>query len=190
MKHLILLLALIAFALPIVNAVPDSFITGPYNVSFDLGLKNDEYTVNVLDPEITETMGGDKRTEYSVIIRGPTGTYQGASITIKDMEEEELPTTTTGSIWELALKEDDDPRISGFRSDTRAIDGASGAIASMTMRYDSETIVDLYHAIYQAPFDPTHTVVEIFSFGYPWDEGTLQLLKTIHVDKNFINFLI
>jgi hypothetical protein len=82
----------------------------------------------------------------------------------------------------LKEKYSDDPRISGLSSGTRTIDGASGAIASMTMRFDSDNVFDVYQATYQAPFDPAHTLVEIFS-SYPWDEGTLQLLKTIHVEK-------
>jgi hypothetical protein len=179
-KQSILLIVLIAFVLPVVNAVPDSFVTGPYKVSFDLGLKSDEYTVNVTAPVITETLGGDKLIQYSVLIN--PGTYFGAAIKI-EYSEGERP-ITTGRDWELVLKSSagDDPRVSRIVSDTRTIDGASGAIASAIVKLDTETIVDEYHAFYQAPFDPTHILVEIASY-YPWDKGTLQLLKTIHVEK-------
>jgi len=179
-KQFILLLVLIAFVLPIVNAAPDSVVTGPYKVSFDLGLRSDEYAVNVTAPVITETLGGDKLTQYSVLIN--PGTYFGAAIKIEYSEEKRA--IITGPDWELVLKSSagDDPRVSGIVSDTRVIDGASGAIVSAMVKLDSETIVDEYHAIYQAPFDPTHALVIITSY-YPWDKGTLQLLKTIHVEK-------
>jgi hypothetical protein len=79
---------LIVFSLPLVNAVPDSVVTGPYKVSFDLGLKSDEYTVNVTDPKITETLGGKKIAEYSVDITSVAGTYYHATISIRDIEED------------------------------------------------------------------------------------------------------
>jgi hypothetical protein len=56
------------------------------------------------------------------------------------------------------------------------------AVSSETVKVNSELFIDGYHAVYQPGFDPAHTVVEIFS-KYPWDYGTLQLLKTIHVEK-------
>ena len=39
-----------------------------------------------------------------------------------------------------------------------------------------------YDAVYQPTFDPSHTFVKIVT-PCPWDEGTQQLLKTIHVEK-------
>lgn len=179
MKKFILLLVLIAFTLPVVNAVPDSVVTGPYKVSFDLGLKSDEYKVNVTDPEITETLGGDKRTEYRVILYVMTNDYRGAVITIKNFENP-IP-IYTASAWEQSLKEDD-PRILNFKSDTRMIDGVNGAVASLTARYDKDTFIDIYSAVYQPLFDPEYTVVKVSSYC-PWNEGTLQLLKTIHVER-------
>lgn len=69
--------------------------------------------------------------------------------------------------------------------DVRNIDGASGAISSETMELYSGVFIDAYHAIYQPRFDPKHVVAWMFLM-FPWEEGTLQLLKTIHVEKAWV----
>jgi hypothetical protein len=62
----------------------------------------------------------------------------------------------------------------------RKIDGYDGAVASGTTWISSDIgDVDLYSAVYRPSLT---TVVGLYSF-YPWDEGTLSLLKTIHVEK-------
>jgi hypothetical protein len=175
---------LIAFVLPVVNAVPDSFVTGPYKVSFDLGLPQDAYSVTKNAPVIDETLGGEKRIEYSVMINNKTGLYRFMTIGIKHLNESNTGAVFTGEMIEevLASKDSDDPRISGFSSDTRTIDGADGAVASMTLRLEQDNILDGYHAAYMPSFDyRKQTFVEVVS-SYPWNEGTLQLLKTIHVE--------
>jgi len=195
-KKFILFPVLILFALPLIDAVPDSVVTGPYNVSFDLGLSSNDYKINIADPKTIETLNGAKGTDYSIEIRSTTDSFHSATITIRYFEEE-LP-IATGSDLELGLKsvDKDNPNVSDFRSDTRTIDGARGAVASMRYKYESDIFyaiyralfdpkdtIDLYHAGYQAPFDPMHTMVEITSY-FPWDNGTLNLLKTIHVTIN------
>lgn len=183
MKHFILLFVLIAFALPVVNAVPDSVVTGPYKVSFDLGLPQGAYSVTENAPVMDETMGGDERAEYSVTISNKSTSNKFITISLISVKNLDL-SLATSSIMEDVLRGNsaDDPRISGFKSDSRIIDGMNGAIASMNMELDSGRVLSVYNAIYQAPFDPKATMVNILS-SYPWNEGTLQLLKTLHVEK-------
>jgi hypothetical protein len=179
LKQFILLLLLIALVLPEANAVPESVVTGPYKVSFDLGLNSDEYVINVTAPEMSEALDGKKWTEYRVNLYVMTDDYRGAMIAIKNIE---VPIPIyTASVWKQSLKEDD-PRVLNFKSDTRTIDGVSGAITSSTLRVNKETFVNTYRAVYQPLFDPTHTIIDVVSY-YPWNEGTLQLLKTIHIEK-------
>ncbi len=84
----------------------------------------------------------------------------------------------------LKKKNQNDHHVSAIKVSTRVIDGASGAIASMKWASDPDLYmpVELYDSIYFANFDPSHVMVEIASY-YPWDNGTRQLLKTIHVEK-------
>lgn len=61
----------------------------------------------------------------------------------------------------------------------RTIDGSDGVVAAGYLAGDK-----IYNSIYNVdigPF-PRHLVCKIFS-DYPWEEGTLSLLKTIHVEK-------
>ena len=178
----IAILAFLALLITPCIAISDSVTTGPYKVSFDLGLKHSDYNVTVPSPTETEQLSGDKEIDYEILIRNYTGRLRGLSITVKHFEKA-LP-LATGSDWKKSLDSlnKNDPRVYGYKSDLRTIDGADGAILNADIAMDSENIINSYQAVYQPVFDTTHTVVEIMSF-YPWDEGTLQLLKTIHVEK-------
>lgn len=185
MRLIAVTIAFLALLAPCI-AVPDSVTTGPYKVSFDLGLDKTDYNVIALDPKEVETLSGETRIEYSVDIKNKTG-LRFATITTKYNAGEQP--IAQGSIIKLVLDESEgkDPNIFNYRSDEREIDGASGAIASFTMYLTKDKDVgsleylDAYHALYQSTFD-RHVVVEVMS-TYPWEEGTLQLLKTIHVEK-------
>ena len=74
MKRVVLLsMLVILFTSAIVCAVPDSVVTGPYKVSFDIGLARENYNVTVPAPVIDETLGGEKNTKYYVEIDNKTG---------------------------------------------------------------------------------------------------------------------
>ena len=60
----------------------------------------------------------------------------------------------------------------------RKIDGHDGAVVSGTSIM-SGMEVNTYVARY---YLSSTTIVDLMS-SYPWDEGTLSLLKTIHVEK-------
>jgi hypothetical protein len=183
LKHCILIFAALIAVSFVANAAPDSIVTGPYKVSFDIGLTRDSYDVTAPDPQLSETLGGEKTTTYSVFINNRTGDRRLISISMAQ-QEKGSPTIPTGSKLEEVLKSNDvnDPRVSGFSSSTRTIDGVDGAVSSKTINAGSGTIIDMFNAAYAPAIDPMHVVVVIIS-NYPWDEGTLQLLKTIHVGK-------
>jgi hypothetical protein len=62
----------------------------------------------------------------------------------------------------------------------RIIDGSNGAIASGDFAGDK-----VYNAMYNVKTGPSprHLVCSIFS-DYPWEEGTLTLFKTLHIERN------
>jgi len=161
--------------------VPDSVMTGPYRISFDLGLPHDVYSVNLDDPVIDETLGGVKREQYSITIMNDTG-LPFLTISVMKLGEAEPGITGSAILQTLDFLDSNDPRISGYQSDVRTIDGSSGAIASMTFAATGDIYYSLYHAVYALPSDPASTTVQIVS-AYPWNEGTLELLKTIHVEE-------
>jgi hypothetical protein len=182
LKKLAQLLVLIALALPLVTAIPDSVVTGPYKISFDIGISNKDYFAVANDPVIDETLGGDKRSTNSItIIKNGTDTNSFATISIISIEKA-IPGIVNSAVLEDILRQSaDDPRVSQFNVASRTIDGMSGAVASMNIKADSEMVLSGYSAMYLAAFDPTHLVVTVNSL-IPWNEGTLQLLKTIHVE--------
>jgi hypothetical protein len=183
LKHCILIFAALIAVSFAASAAPDSVVTGPYKVSFDIGLTRDSYNVTVPDPVIDETLGGEKRVEYSALILNRTGDSRYITISIRELEKG-FPIKPTGSMLEAALKliDENDPHVSGFRSSTRTIDGMDGAVASYTIDGGSGDILDLFDAVYAPAIAPMNMLVEIIS-KYPWNEETLRMLKTIHVEK-------
>lgn len=164
MKKLILLFMAFVCMQVVTIAVPDSVINGPYKIHFDMGTTNNAYTLNTSVPIDMGPLFGEKSTMYNIIITNKTYPDRIVHITMTEYEKDQ----TKGTDIERALTML--TRNSGQISEC-IIDGFSGAIASMGS--------DMFTAAY-FPFNYLTTVI---SSTYPWDEGTLSLLKTIHIEK-------
>jgi hypothetical protein len=181
MRIFVLLLASLLCLATIASAVPDSVITGPYKISFDIGLTRNDYRVTVSTPLNTESLGGNKSIEYSIKMINNTGATRAAFISLYCYEDQQIiltPSELVGSFRD-ALYDDNARNID---SATREIDGVSGAAASCDNYISNLGYVKTYLAEYYPAFDNLHIKCMIAS-TYPWDEGTLQLLKTIHIEK-------
>lgn len=170
MKRAILFfLALAIFMVPC-TALPESVHLGKYNVSFDAGFSS--YDI-VKDPiKSTETLEGDKYSIYSMnVFNGSNHDLGIAIIGINEYEEDQkFPSN--------------DAAVKTFRSGyidatTRSIDGVTGIITSTEL----DNGITVYLAQFHPKFNPERVNVTVIS-NYPWDEGTLQLLKTIHIAQN------
>jgi len=180
-KRLAIFLGLIVL-LPVAVGVPENITTGPYKISFDLGMPKDAYLVTENAPEISENLGGDETEMYSVTINNTTSKNATDYIKIYVLSINRPTTLATGAMVENVLKDrcSRNSALTNIYTDTRTIDGQSGAVASVS-KSSRGSLIQGYEAMYQASFDP-HTLVDIQSF-FPWNRGTLQLLKTIHVKK-------
>ena len=82
-------LALIMVLSPVVNAIPYSLMSGPYNVSFDMGYKYNDYIVAAYPPtEIIKTLGGEKYTLNFLAIRN-ISSLDVASVMLTQYEREQ-----------------------------------------------------------------------------------------------------
>jgi hypothetical protein len=61
---------------------------------------------------------------------------------------------------------------------SRKIDSTEGSIAS----FEDMTLASALYMVLYVPICDNHLIANIIT-SYPWDEGTLQLLKTIHIEK-------
>jgi hypothetical protein len=172
MKMKVLTLLLVAFfnLQAIACAVPYNATIGPYTVSFDMDFSN--YYLTTEPWKATESLNGAEKYEVgSVNVYKDRDHADGvAIISIKHNDKDQSYLSPSASAKGF-----------GEVSDTAAVrtmDGVSGVIASLNLGNG----ITIYTAQYHPLFDPKRLNVTIVS-NYPWDEGTLPLLKTIHIEK-------
>lgn len=169
------LVIIMALLLPCI-AEPDSVTTGPYKVNFDLGLPKGAYTIEISDPKATETLAGNGNTRYHIEFTNKTGITRGGYISLTTYEDELIIPTSDELVRALRLAFS--KALIDVQAAGRKIDGHNGAVVSGTSII-SGVKVDTYVARY---YLSSTTIVDLMS-SYPWDEGTLSLLKTIHIEK-------
>jgi hypothetical protein len=175
MKSMAFIAFLALLTMPCI-AEPDNVTTGPYNVSFDLGLPNEAYTVTVSEPKEKESLGGDKSIEYNIFIKNETGISRIASI---GLTKKELKTFLTPEEMEMSMKSYlPGSGSTNVETSVREIDGKPGAIAAW-----DQDISGLEMKMYQASYYPFQDTMTFITSSYPWDKETLSLLKSIHIDK-------
>jgi len=176
LMRLIAIIAFLALLTVPCIAIPDSVMTGPYKISFDLGIPKEAYYVTVLDPKEKESLGGDKSIDYVVNIKNVTGIPRLARITLSKQEierfltPEEMKMSMGSYLPEIGLTD--------IETSVREIDGEQGAIGAGDI-----DISGLEVKMYIASYYPFKDTLVFITSSYPWDEGTLQLLKTIHIEK-------
>lgn len=159
----------------------DSVTTGPYKVSFDLGVPHNTYNVTISEPKSTESLSGDKSIDYNIKIQNATGLSNQAYVSITYYETVQVIPTSDDQENVIRSVLVNFPNAYNVETANRVIDDSSGAIGSEDV-YISGSKLKIYGAEYRPKFDPAHLNVIISSL-MPWDEGTLQLLKTIHIEK-------
>jgi hypothetical protein len=178
MRNIFLSIGILLMVAPVL-ADPENITTGPYRVSFDMGLPRGYYVITTQDPLETESLAGEKSTEYKIDLNNESSReIISIIITVKEKIERIVP-----EIMVSFLKMDLEAHlVQNIESATRDIDGVKGAIVSGD--YGNYYLTGkIYEATYRPLFDLNHTRVSIYVYKTPWDKGTLQLLKTIHVER-------
>jgi len=200
MKIFCILLAALLFLLTLALAENDSVMLGPYKVSFDLaGAKN--MISHHLEP-VYESTSEDLSSDYKNIYDFSINISQpsiGRNEYLYNHIDLELITSNSiiPKYDELYYKKEiynllAGPReawcgfgtasfTKGFDFSPRIIDGGQGYVGSGG--FGSFGGMNSYAVIFHPSIDPDHVECRIFSNLVDWDEGTLQLLKTIHIEK-------
>lgn len=167
----IAIMAFLALLITPCIAEPFNATIGPYVVSFDMGFSNYYITEDLW--KASESLSGDESYEFGSINVYKNRNHEDgiAIISIKHGDKDQKYLSPSESTEKL--------RDSFDTVATRTIDGAKGFVASQKLNNG----ITIYMAHYQSTFDPKRLNVSILS-NYPWDSGTLQLLKTIHVEEN------
>ncbi len=146
-------------------ATPDSAIAGPYNVSFDLGLPKTAYKVNVTE--------GGAFGNYSVNLKYNVGISRLAMISIMEggpmllpEEIEAIPSILFSAFGGLK----------NTNTSTIKIDGTNG-----TLTTGDGSLLGLKLKYNQALYYPSNDTGVLIVSTYPWNEGTRQLLDSVHV---------
>lgn len=179
MKKVICTLLLLVLVAATAGAEPDSFQTGPFEVSFDLGLNKSEYDITMDEPFVEETLSGKFLNKYKTNILKNSGEEFAAAqiiVTTFDTPQKASPALMEETLLEM---ESENPNNYNLNSAQRIIDGQQGVIVS---EYSVNLPDIAYNAMYLIRSDPETPLVQIISL-FPWNEGTLSLLKTIHVRR-------
>jgi hypothetical protein len=176
MRYFAIGLILLFMALPCM-AEQENLTTGPYNISFDLGLLKSAYSLEIVDPIETETLGGDLVKKYEIEISNRT---RIGNLIIISLDEGNIPIKPTGEELARIMKHSlPDAGRWDIQATSRIIDGKDGAIASYkTLLSKKECLV------YMASYYPDENTTVRVTSGYPWDDGTLALLRSIHIERN------
>jgi hypothetical protein len=164
------------------SAVPDSVNTGPYKISFDLGLAKDAYKSDVEEPKSSEALDGTASETYSFELTQANNTTMPnlALISIYVAEQTVVPSAQRVS---LNKKEIDGLGLLGVQAAARQIDGKDGVVCSGFELENGKTMTTYFADYYLS----NREKVFIYS-GFPWDSGTLALIKTIHIER--INVIV
>lgn len=162
-------------------AAPDSVVTGPYKVSFDMGVPVTDYMATTSDPTTAESLSGDVSTDYKINIKNKIGmtkfaqvdlTYRPKGMTLPS--ESDLLLIANNAIQAM-------PQATNVQTATRPIDGTYGGVASYDYRTDAG-----YFKMYSLTYFPISEegyIQVIITSAYPWENGTLQLFRTFHLEK-------
>jgi hypothetical protein len=172
-------IAIVFFVLLISQCIaePDNVTTGSYNISFDLGLPKEAYAVSAVDPKRTES-SEMKFTDYTIYIRDNNRTTKLASIIINASSGAPIPILSPDEMRIGLLLTFSNGNCRNIETYERDIDGKRGAIASGELNASG-----LNTKIYQAMYHPFYYAAVVITSSYPWDEGTQQLLNTIHIEN-------
>ncbi|HOV82961.1 MAG TPA: hypothetical protein PLQ01_09850 [Methanothrix sp.] len=146
--------------------------TGNYSVSFDIGLPEDTYTINVRPVYVNETLSGVVTETNNIVIRDRFNQYNGATIAIMSpsyANEQDLM-----SMLHYVEATMDNCKL--LLSTARKIDGENGMVGQYKL-YGSGQI--FYVAFYLLPHN---VLVEVLS-SYPQDTF-IQILRTLHVTSS------
>jgi hypothetical protein len=159
----------------IAGAVLEGVTTGPYKVLFDMGLSQSSYAISIDAPTDSETITGIPKTDYRINIRNKIGTSWATVSMSKYRNPNPQPFINRPEDVLKSILKNNYP---GYSVDTgpRNIDNGNGSVGWASKGQDMK-----FDAVYVAPFDP-NLIIYIQSI-FPWDEGTRQLIDTIHVEE-------
>ena len=180
MKKFAILIALLCMLTLSAWATPVSVVTGPYRVTFDMDLSNNSYSITANSPKISEALSGYDQTEYLINIQSKhdRNTFANINLVYTDTINPEMPTPKEMEAAFNYIMLTDIIDVSNVESAQRTIDNTTGIAGA----YDYKNKVRMFMAMYYPEFDGGRLCCLIGS-TYPWDDGTRQLLRTIHVDR-------
>ena len=173
-ENCLIIILIMSFALIVPTiAEQENLALGPYKVSFDMDIDNLKWDIS--GPTTSETLAGSTDTSYEAI---RSKSYPGYPLAIYIAEYNFSASEGPGDQQFSQKTVDNALRNLGCTDiavKRRSIDGHNAAIG--------QGIDETGQDIYMVDWWMDNATVDIYSY-YPWDEGTLSLVKTIHIEKS------
>jgi hypothetical protein len=140
-----------------------------------MGIPMASYKIEISYPAEPESHGGGNQTVYSVAIANAntTGKFRMASIQLIEYAETQIIPAPEEIKQELS-RGSKEIGASDIQSEVREIDGIMGAVSSGTASGNKAYLAEWY---------PSNKLRVILSSNYPWEEGTMDLINTIHIEN-------
>jgi hypothetical protein len=169
----ILLIALVS--LPAL-AKPESYELGSYRVSYDLN-STSEYSITIAKPRYSETFEGLMYVGYGAQVTSAEASFL-ITMAIIEYKYPILLKPPTGATDELLSANSDCRNVVTVR---RNIDGHQGYLTkSSDCRNDTHGFVAQFLLDSQGDSGKTECLI---ASTFPWENGTFNRLKTIHMER-------
>jgi len=168
------------------EAEPENISIGLYNISFDLNQPCDEYRIATEGPIESESLSGKYERIHTLKIECTDDDTYGIVLMLKELNNSnnDLARTDQKNFLEKAYPD-------ALLVEKRDIsEDDCGSVAKILSSNGME-----YVAIFHPSFNSIQKIklpkqneklsaLAILISSYPWDKGTLQLLKTIHIERS------
>ena len=154
------------------TAKQENIRAGPYNVSFNLST-GDPYSIIIYQPVVKESYSGVSYTEYNIGINDTAAQKPGLNINkfvLIDIAHYQGQTGFNAG----AISRSFEPYKTFVTLYNRTIDGKEGLLEVISV-----LAFNKFDFLY--PVD-SQTVVDVTS-SFPWDDGTMNLVNTFHVEE-------
>ncbi|VVB71945.1 Uncharacterised protein [uncultured archaeon] len=159
----------------------DSTVMGPYQISFDLSVSKESYIISPRE-ETSHYDQGPIKYKLKIKIKNDTDSTHLMTLSLSKggIDASLTPKSMRMGMRESFLK----AGLININTSEGVIDGKWGAICTgVAQLKELKFLKPILIETYQVSYHPFNDTTAIITSTYPWNEGTMQFLKTLHIER-------